>query len=639
MGICLDTEKNNTASDIEDPDWKGGGPSTRSAVVRTPKSAIAGMQNTGKVKFDPPKVPVIFVLGGPGSGKVTHCDTLMQERRGVTHINMMDLLQQYAIGNDMQDFSQLSSRTVTEVLMLEMKMSPAAKTYLVSGYPRSMRDVVEYSEKIQVINGVILISWRQAILQKQIDYGAKLGHVVLSLAKMELENFFKNVMPVADYFDQSDMLIAINGERSPSDVYKDFRAAILDILGAQENQEALLNGVAGMGRGVDDIPGSIVSVDTAPSQPKVIAAGPAHQVELNHTRTPPPPANTGARPANAADQMARPTSHGLLHRQQSRTSLHQTTGETVPVGGYGDTASPERFRQRGAVPPPVIWVIGGPGSNKATLCLKAVGINPGWGHFSVGRSLRAVAESGPRVGSDNYAVKEAITAGEMVPKKSLDALIQGQLMQLADRRGVIIDGYPRDMEQVADFERKYNQKPPIILLDCSKLQLGRGRLDDTVSSFRRRLELFRELTLPMLKEMDTAGRLTIVDGDTDSPSVQREFERIVRVNMERVLNSGLDQPDPEKNEDIPPVQIGTFKTVLQQRTQQHNSMDAIVQDLDTEMPGAVPTISHHVSLANGHLPGSGKAGPNAKNGYVPNGRPNFRNMLEEADSYPIDSHI
>jgi adenylate kinase len=78
-----------------------------------------------------------------------------------------------------------------------MKMSPAAKTYLISGYPRSMRDVVEYSEKvnakqtawrsasdkilcllmqIQVINGVVLISWRQAVLQRQIDYGAKLGH-------------------------------------------------------------------------------------------------------------------------------------------------------------------------------------------------------------------------------------------------------------------------------------------------------------------------------------------------------------------------------------------------------------------------------------------------------------------------------
>lgn len=54
----------------------------------------------------------------------------------------------------MQDFSQLSSRTVTEVLMLEMKMAPAAKAYLVSGYPRSMRDVVEYSEKVNNLNCV-----------------------------------------------------------------------------------------------------------------------------------------------------------------------------------------------------------------------------------------------------------------------------------------------------------------------------------------------------------------------------------------------------------------------------------------------------------------------------------------------------
>jgi hypothetical protein len=51
----------------------------------------------------------------------------------------------------MKDFGQLSSKTVTEVLMLEMKMAPAAKTYLVSGYPRNMRDVVEYSEKVSLL--------------------------------------------------------------------------------------------------------------------------------------------------------------------------------------------------------------------------------------------------------------------------------------------------------------------------------------------------------------------------------------------------------------------------------------------------------------------------------------------------------
>lgn len=40
-----------------------------------------------------------MVAGGPGSGKVTHCDTLMEEKRGVTHINMMDLLHQHVISN------------------------------------------------------------------------------------------------------------------------------------------------------------------------------------------------------------------------------------------------------------------------------------------------------------------------------------------------------------------------------------------------------------------------------------------------------------------------------------------------------------------------------------------------------------
>lgn len=68
----------------------------------------------------------------------------------------------------MQDFSQLSSRTVTEVLMLEMKMAPAAKAYLVSGYPRSMRDVVEYSEKVKFSITFLLHSIRYKIVNKAI---------------------------------------------------------------------------------------------------------------------------------------------------------------------------------------------------------------------------------------------------------------------------------------------------------------------------------------------------------------------------------------------------------------------------------------------------------------------------------------
>lgn len=125
-----------------------------------------------------------------------------------------------------------------------------------------------------------MISWRQQILQKQIDYGVKLGQVVLSLAKMELENFYKNVIPVSEYFDQSGLLSVVNGERNPAEVYKDFRSAIFEILGSQDNQNALLNGVVGMGKGMNEIPGTIVSVETAPEGNAEAEAETSETVEI-----------------------------------------------------------------------------------------------------------------------------------------------------------------------------------------------------------------------------------------------------------------------------------------------------------------------------------------------------------------------
>lgn len=194
---------------------------------------------------------------------------------------------------------------------------------------------------------MILISWRQSVLQKQIDYGAKLGHVVLSLAKMELENFFKNVVPVADYFDQSGILTSVNGERNPAEVYKEFRDAVFEILGAEDNQNALLNGVVGMGRGVNEIPGTIVTVETAPDQNDDVIAVAA----TSSTAMPPVP----------VPQMKSPPANNIILNPSNLLAQSRTF----------DFANL----------PPIIWVIGGPGSNKSSLCLKVIAQNPGWSHF------------------------------------------------------------------------------------------------------------------------------------------------------------------------------------------------------------------------------------------------------------------
>lgn len=79
------------------------------------------------------------------------------------------------------------------------------------------------------------------------------------------------------------------------------------------------------------------------------------------------------------------------------------------------------------------------------------------------------------------------------------------------------------------FLLQFKQKPTIILLDCSKLQLGRGRLDNSVTAFRRRLETFRQSSLPMLKAMDNVGRLTIV-----SLNEKMDFEKFDAILLRHV---------------------------------------------------------------------------------------------------------
>lgn len=67
--------------------------------------------------------------------------------------------------------------------------------------------------------------------------------------------------------------------------------------------------------------------------------------------------------------------------------------------------------------------------------------------------------------------------------------------------------------------------------------------------------------------------------------------------------------------------------------------EATLHDLEDDVPlGTIPTISQHV--ANGHAGKTIKSVQKpGQNGHIPNGRPNFRNMLEDAENYQIDSHM
>lgn len=74
--------------------------------------------------------------------------------------------------------------------------------------------------------------------------------------------------------------------------------------------------------------------------------------------------------------------------------------------------------------------------------------------FSIGRVVRAIAESDPKANTENHKIKNAIIAGEMIKKQSIDKIMETHLINLSGKKGIIIDGYPRELKQVRDFEEK-----------------------------------------------------------------------------------------------------------------------------------------------------------------------------------------
>lgn len=227
----------------------------------------------------------------------------------------------------------------------------------------------------------------------------------------------------------------------------------------------------------------------------------------------------------------------------------------------------------------------------------------------------------------------------------VERIVDEQIATNNTAAGVLLDGYPRDIAQVEGFEEKYGEQPTLLLLDCSKLQLGRGRLDDSIAAFRRRLELFRECTLPMLKALDDSGRLVIVDGDTDSPQVQDEFCQKLLQEIERLTDEDEhQQPAPTeplpngvlKNQDttIHDLELEEDHVIIQPQVHKAASKKAT--------PAQKPANKHH--MANGYGPSGisdisktfaayNKA--SVPNGHVPTG--GASNHVNE--HYPMDSNM
>eukprot|EP00892_Ulva_mutabilis_P002089 jgi/Ulvmu1/11881/UM081_0039.1 len=159
----------------------------------------------------------------------------------------------------------------------------------------------------------------------------------------------------------------------------------------------------------------------------------------------------------------------------------------------------------------VVFVLGGPGSGKGTHCQR-IKESLGWVHLSTGDLFRAEVERGTEQG---VLLRDIMAEGGMVPVEITIGLLQAE-MEASSIKRFLIDGFPRAMEQAEAFEQHICRARTALFFDCpedSMLQraLLRGRADDNQEAMQKRLDLFRQTSMPIVDWFAAQNRLMRID--------------------------------------------------------------------------------------------------------------------------------
>jgi len=180
-----------------------------------------------------------------------------------------------------------------------------------------------------------------------------------------------------------------------------------------------------------------------------------------------------------------------------------------------------------------ILFLGAPGAGKGTQA-ELLSQTNSYLHLSTGELLRKEIEMNTNLG---IKVKDIINRGELVSDELVLKIVKQNLVK--NNKGWILDGYPRNLSQANSLNQVLNEINQPLELDfyldipeevLIKRLLLRGRKDDKEETIRKRVEIYKKTTEPLIQYFEDLSLLEYINADRDLKTISSDIKQKMAIS-------------------------------------------------------------------------------------------------------------
>jgi len=190
-------------------------------------------------------------------------------------------------------------------------------------------------------------------------------------------------------------------------------------------------------------------------------------------------------------------------------------------------------------------IIGAPGSGKTTDASIIAGKNDNIVHYSTGDMLREEVASGSELGQ---TIDGFISKGALVPLNIIiDTIISA--IKNAPVDNILIDGYPRSVEQMTALDELLEKEDDIELVSTIEVRVsqevakdrilgraadakpGEERSDDSIEVFYDRMKIYTDPLAEIQAFYTDKNLLKVINGERELDPIVAEMEAFIKSNI------------------------------------------------------------------------------------------------------------